>query len=163
MVSAVQPLTRATGICNSSSDGQSPAMRCWSSGFKQGVFGSARPQRYLSQWARPTCFHARRASLPTAALAIAAFHGLARALRAPMRAIHGKGLLATAELAEIRHVPVHANHGRKALRDLPCHGRRAKQSITSRLTSCTKTVRPEGRTRLAKPDWRQSQREASSK
>ncbi len=38
-----------------------------------------------------------------------------RALRPPMRDVHGKGLLATAERAEVRHLPVQADQAKQAL------------------------------------------------
>jgi hypothetical protein len=38
-----------------------------------------------------------------------------RTLRRPMLDVHGKGLLATAERAEVRHIPVQADQGKQAL------------------------------------------------
>ena len=38
-----------------------------------------------------------------------------RTLRPPMRDVHGKGLLTTAERAEVRHVPVQADQAKQAL------------------------------------------------
>ena len=49
-----------------------------------------------------------------------------RTLRRPMLDVHGKGLLATAERAEVRHIPVQADQGKQALDETRRQGNRLK-------------------------------------